>query len=114
MPSSRESQLPRIRRIGAGSCCTKVQDACGGWRDTPEDRAHSAEYGHSAGYTRLDHSGRTTVKLPCLLAAFALLGASAMSHATTPVLVIHGGAGVIKRDMNPAREKAVRAALAPA
>ncbi|MBT2115396.1 isoaspartyl peptidase/L-asparaginase [Dyella sp. LX-66] len=37
-----------------------------------------------------------------------------MSHATTPVLVIHGGAGVIKRDMNPAREKAVRAALAQA
>ena len=37
-----------------------------------------------------------------------------MSHAATPVLVIHGGAGVIKRDMNPAREKAVRAALAQA
>jgi len=37
-----------------------------------------------------------------------------MSHATTPVLVIHGGAGVIKRDMNPAREKAVRAALTQA
>src|ERR1051325_1031353 len=80
----------------------------------PADRAHSAEYGHFAGYTRPDHSGRTTVKLPCLLAAFALLGASAMSHATTPVLVIHGGAGVIKRDMNPAREKAVRAALSQA
>jgi beta-aspartyl-peptidase (threonine type) len=30
------------------------------------------------------------------------------------VLVIHGGAGVIKRDMNPAREKAVRAALTQA
>ena len=37
-----------------------------------------------------------------------------MSHATTPVLVIHGGAGVIKHDMNPAREKAVRAALTQA
>ncbi|MGO4703943.1 isoaspartyl peptidase/L-asparaginase family protein [Dyella sp. 2RAB6] len=37
-----------------------------------------------------------------------------MSHATTPVLVIHGGAGVIKRDMSPAREKAVRAALTQA
>ena len=37
-----------------------------------------------------------------------------MSQAATPVLVIHGGAGVIKRDMNPAREKAVRAALAQA
>ncbi|MFZ0872169.1 MAG: isoaspartyl peptidase/L-asparaginase [Rhodanobacter sp.] len=35
-----------------------------------------------------------------------------MSHAAvSPVLVIHGGAGVIKRDMTPAREKAVRAAL---
>ena len=35
-----------------------------------------------------------------------------MSHAAvSPVLVIHGGAGVVKRDMTPAREKAVRAAL---
>ncbi|GLQ94724.1 isoaspartyl peptidase/L-asparaginase family protein [Dyella acidisoli] len=37
-----------------------------------------------------------------------------MTHATTPVLVIHGGAGVIKRDMSPAKEKAVRAAMAKA
>jgi beta-aspartyl-peptidase (threonine type) len=49
-----------------------------------------------------------------LLAALVILGASAMSQAATPVLVIHGGAGVIKRDMNPAREKAVRAALTQA
>ncbi|TBR40752.1 isoaspartyl peptidase/L-asparaginase [Dyella terrae] len=34
-----------------------------------------------------------------------------MSHAAAPVLAIHGGAGVIKRDMSPAREKAARAAL---
>lgn len=35
-----------------------------------------------------------------------------MSHAAvSPVLVIHGGAGVIKREMTPAKEKAVRAAL---
>ncbi|WP_049624011.1 isoaspartyl peptidase/L-asparaginase family protein [Frateuria defendens] len=34
-----------------------------------------------------------------------------MSHATAPVLVIHGGAGVIRRDMSAEREKAVRAAL---
>ncbi|MFC5740260.1 isoaspartyl peptidase/L-asparaginase family protein [Dyella tabacisoli] len=34
-----------------------------------------------------------------------------MSYATTPVLVIHGGAGVIKREMSPAKEKMVRAAL---
>ncbi|MGN2244803.1 isoaspartyl peptidase/L-asparaginase family protein [Frateuria sp. GZRR33] len=38
-----------------------------------------------------------------------------MSHAaTTPVLVIHGGSGVIRRAMNPAKEKEVRAALARA
>ena len=34
-----------------------------------------------------------------------------MSHATTPVLVIHGGAGVIRMDMSRAREQAIRAAL---
>ncbi|WP_189440843.1 isoaspartyl peptidase/L-asparaginase family protein [Rhodanobacter panaciterrae] len=35
-----------------------------------------------------------------------------MSHAAvSPVLVIHGGAGVIRRDMTPAREKVVRAAM---
>ena len=34
-----------------------------------------------------------------------------MSYATTPVLVIHGGAGVIKRDMTPAKEAEVRAAM---
>ncbi|MBD8872447.1 isoaspartyl peptidase/L-asparaginase [Rhodanobacter sp. DHB23] len=38
-----------------------------------------------------------------------------MSHAATPpVLVIHGGAGVIKRDLTPAKEKAIRAALTKA
>ncbi|UGB39790.1 isoaspartyl peptidase/L-asparaginase family protein [Frateuria soli] len=38
-----------------------------------------------------------------------------MSHATTtPVLVIHGGAGVMRRDLNPARENEARAALARA
>ena len=46
-----------------------------------------------------------------VLSAF---GIAAMSHAATPVLVIHGGAGVIKRDMNPATQKAIRAALATA
>ncbi len=35
-----------------------------------------------------------------------------MIHAAvSPVLVIHGGAGVIRRDMTPAKEKAVRAAM---
>ena len=38
-----------------------------------------------------------------------------MSHADVPpVLVVHGGAGVIRRDMNPTKEKAMRAALAQA
>ncbi|MDW2980563.1 MAG: isoaspartyl peptidase/L-asparaginase [Rhodanobacter sp.] len=38
-----------------------------------------------------------------------------MTHAAvSPVLVIHGGAGVIKRDMTPAKEQAVRAAMSRA
>jgi beta-aspartyl-peptidase (threonine type) len=38
-----------------------------------------------------------------------------MSHASVPpVLVIHGGAGVIRRDLDPVKEKAVRAAMAHA
>ncbi|WP_266158350.1 isoaspartyl peptidase/L-asparaginase family protein [Dyella silvatica] len=57
------------------------------------------------------------MKLQYLLAARVIsgvlaLGAATVSHATTPVLVIHGGAGVIKREMSPAKDKAVRAALA--
>ena len=39
------------------------------------------------------------------------LGAVVMSHATTPVLVIHGGAGVIGKDVTPQQEKIVRADL---
>ena len=49
-----------------------------------------------------------------LVAAIAALGIATMSHAAAPVLVIHGGAGVIKREMSPAREKALRAALTQA
>ncbi|WP_199535734.1 isoaspartyl peptidase/L-asparaginase family protein [Dyella psychrodurans] len=49
-----------------------------------------------------------------LFVALASFGIAFMSHATSPVLVIHGGAGVIKREMNPAREKAVRAAMTKA
>ena len=49
-----------------------------------------------------------------LFVALASFAMAFMSHATSPVLVIHGGAGVIKRDMNPAKEKAVRAALTKA
>jgi beta-aspartyl-peptidase (threonine type) len=50
-----------------------------------------------------------------LFAALALLGTVAMSHAAvSPVLVVHGGAGVVQHELAPAREKAVRAALAKA
>ncbi len=49
-----------------------------------------------------------------IVAAVAALGIATMTHAASPVLVIHGGAGVIKREMSPAREKAVRAALTQA
>ena len=37
--------------------------------------------------------------------------ASNMSYATTPVLVIHGGAGVIAKDISPEKEKRVHAGL---
>ncbi|HEY8010602.1 MAG TPA: isoaspartyl peptidase/L-asparaginase [Rudaea sp.] len=37
-----------------------------------------------------------------------------MSHATTPVIVIHGGAGVVAKEMTPEKDKAVRAELAKA
>lgn len=49
-----------------------------------------------------------------LFAALLSLGMAVVSHAATPVLVIHGGAGAIKRDMTPAKEKAVRAAMTKA
>ncbi|WP_240732377.1 MULTISPECIES: isoaspartyl peptidase/L-asparaginase family protein [Dyella] len=51
------------------------------------------------------------MKLRYLFVALAAMGVASMSHAAAPVLAIHGGAGVIKRDMSPAREKAARAAL---
>jgi beta-aspartyl-peptidase (threonine type) len=45
----------------------------------------------------------------------AVFGVAAMSQAADrAVLVIHGGAGVIKRDMDPATQKAIRAALTKA
>lgn len=37
-----------------------------------------------------------------------------MSRTVSPILVIHGGAGVIKRDGTPAKDRAVRAALVDA
>jgi L-asparaginase / beta-aspartyl-peptidase len=54
------------------------------------------------------------LKLSRLFVAIVALGAAAMTHATAPVLVIHGGAGVVKRDMSPAKEKAMRAAMVKA
>ena len=45
----------------------------------------------------------------------SVVGITAMSHAADrAVLVIHGGAGVIKRDMDAAAQKAIRAALTTA
>ena len=65
----------------------------------------------AVGYTLLDHR-ESEVKPHRLFVALAIFGIASMSHAAvSPVLVIHGGAGVIRRDMTPAREKAVRAAM---
>ena len=52
----------------------------------------------------------------CKIAAIVLsvFGVAAMSRAAAPVLVIHGGAGVIKKEMDPATQKAIRAALTTA
>jgi L-asparaginase / beta-aspartyl-peptidase len=49
-----------------------------------------------------------------ILFAVIASGACFMSHAATPVLVIHGGAGVVAKEMTPEKEKAVRAALGKA
>ncbi|HEX5306126.1 MAG TPA: isoaspartyl peptidase/L-asparaginase [Dyella sp.] len=46
-----------------------------------------------------------------LWSLFAALGLAASAHAAGPVLVIHGGAGVLQQDMPPERERAIRAAL---
>jgi L-asparaginase / beta-aspartyl-peptidase len=43
----------------------------------------------------------------CLLAALAVNARAA----TTPVMLVHGGAGVIARDVTPEKEKAIRARL---
>ncbi len=50
-----------------------------------------------------------------LVAATFAVGIAGMSHAAVaPVLVIHGGAGVIRHDMTPAKEKAIRLAMTEA
>lgn len=46
--------------------------------------------------------------------ALACWGAAPASHAATPILVVHGGAGVIAKEITPEREREVRAALARA
>ena len=48
---------------------------------------------------------------PLSLAVCLFVGVVSMSHAATPVLVIHGGAGVVRSEVTPEREKAVRADL---
>ncbi|MEO7051480.1 MAG: isoaspartyl peptidase/L-asparaginase [Rhodanobacter sp.] len=56
--------------------------------------------------------------MPCrrlLAIAVVALGTAVGSHAAVmPVLVIHGGAGVISHDMTPAKEKAIRVAMTEA
>ncbi|MEO6959370.1 MAG: isoaspartyl peptidase/L-asparaginase [Burkholderiaceae bacterium] len=69
----------------------------------------------TAGYTFAHHCWESCVKSRSLLIALAAFGIATMSHAAvSPVLVIHGGAGVVKHDLTPAREKAVRTALTQA
>ena len=46
-----------------------------------------------------------------LCALVLALGTSTMSHAAVPILVIHGGAGVVARDVTPEREQALRVDL---
>src|SRR5262249_32935594 len=42
------------------------------------------------------------------IAAFALFSCAMSASAATPVIVMHGGAGVIAKEVTPEREKAVR------
>ena len=93
--------MSRIRRIGDQSCGTKVAAI----------RLSTLRW---LTYTHAKVLESCQVKPSRMLVTLAALGVTAMVHASTPVLVIHGGAGVIKRDMNPAKEKAVRAALTKA
>ena len=48
----------------------------------------------------------------CILFALSLIWNASM--AATPVLVMHGGAGVIKKDLTPEKERLVRADLGQA
>jgi len=67
------------------------------------------------GYTPGMCTGAAHVRPHRLFLVLAAFGVAAMSHATvSPMLVIHGGAGVVVRDMTPAKEQAVRAAMTQA
>jgi len=46
-----------------------------------------------------------------LVAAMNLSTGSGQAHAATPVFVIHGGAGVVAKEVTPEKEKAMRAEL---
>jgi beta-aspartyl-peptidase (threonine type) len=59
----------------------------------------------------LARTGRGTLRGLCLASLLLATGARA---AVTPVLVIHGGAGVERASMTPDKERAVRAALSRA
>ena len=57
---------------------------------------------------------RLSRSLIALSLAVLAMPAFAAAPKTEPILVIHGGAGVIAKDMNPEKEKAIRAALTEA
>src|SRR5688500_14263003 len=59
-------------------------------------------------------SARTHPMLPRLALATCLCASICNAEAAVPVLVIHGGAGVIRKDLTPEKEKLVRADLTAA
>jgi beta-aspartyl-peptidase (threonine type) len=76
-------------------------------------RLRAAADSRRGGFFRF-HPQVPCVKPFVLSVALWAVASAAACRAAAPVLVIHGGAGVIRRDMDPARQKAVRAALAKA
>jgi L-asparaginase / beta-aspartyl-peptidase len=60
-------------------------------------------------YTRRESRIEEIAVRRCILFALSLIWNASM--AATPVLVVHGGAGVIKKDLTPEKEKLVRADL---
>ena len=51
------------------------------------------------------------MRLPVVIAALVVSACALSAEAAVPVLVIHGGAGVIRKDLTPEKEKLVRADL---